>query len=134
MASDKKPVVPNKVKKEGKNKFKVEKGNDKDSEVDIDIDIEEDGDYEVEKLSVANLPENMGDGTKIRWFNNFSIKQNGAYINKKYTVTIPGLSKRGTSKLVILDSSGVPYYYDEKKINGDSFDLTDGDPAAGGAP
>ena len=133
MASEKKVVISGKVKKEGKRKFKIEKGNEKDSEVDIDIDIDEDGEYEVEKLSIVGLPEKMGDGTKIRWFNNFAIKQNGQYIKKKYTVTIPGLSKRGASKLVIMDSRGVPYYY-EGKITGDSFELTDGDPSTGKSP
>jgi len=133
MASEKKTVISGKVKKEGKGKFKVEKGNEKDHEVDIDIDIDENGDYEVEKLSIADLPETMGDGTKIRWLNNFAIKQNGKYIKKKYTVTIPGLSKRGTSRLVICGSNNEPYYY-KGTITGDTFELTDGDPGVGFQP
>jgi len=126
-----KVVIPGKVQKDSNKKFKVKK--DKNSEVDIDIEIEQDGNYEVEKLSVDGLPAAMGDGTSIRWLNNFAIKKNGQYINQKYKVTIPGLSNRGSSRLVILSGEKDPYYY-TGVITGDTFELTDGDPAGGMAP
>lgn len=133
MASEKKTIISGKVKRDGKRRFKIEKGNEKDHEVDIDIDIDEDGDYDVEKLSIDDLPKTMKDGSKIRWLNNFAIKQNGKYIKKKYKVTIPGLSKWSGTRLVICDSTGVPYYY-EGKIADDTFELTDGDPGTGMSP
>jgi hypothetical protein len=111
--------------------FKIKK--DKSSEVDVDIAIEEDGDFVVEKLSVDGLPAQMNDGKGIRWFNNFSIKKNGQYINQKYKITVPGASNLGNSKLVIFDGNGDPYYYTGAIVN-DTFDFTDGDPAVGAAP
>lgn len=131
MANQPKVVVPGKVQQNSSKKYKIKK--DKDSEVDVDIEIEEDGTYEVDKLSVDGLPTHMHDGTAIRWFNNFAIKKNGQYINQKYKITIPGISSMGSSKLVIFDGNGDPYYYTGPIIN-DTFELTDGDPAAGGAP
>jgi hypothetical protein len=131
MANQNKVEVPGKVQKDSNRKFKIKK--DKSSEVDIDIEIEADGDYVVEKFSVDGLPTTMFDGTAIRWFNNFGIKKNGQYINQKYKVTIPGISNMGSSKLVIFDGNGNPYYYTGEIIN-DTFELTDGDPAIGGAP
>lgn len=126
-----KVVVPGKVDKSSNRNFKIRK--DKASEVDVDVEIEEDGDYTVEKLSVDGLPEKMYDGTIIRWLTNFAIKKNGQYINQRFKVTIPGLSNRGTSRLVIFDGNGNPYYY-TGDIVGDTFELTDGDPAGGMAP
>ena len=132
MARQNKVVVPGKVQKTNSKKFKIQK--DKESEVDVDIEIEEDGDYEVDKLSVDGLPTNMYDGNPIRWFNNFAIKKNGQYINQPYKVTIPGLvSLLGSSKLVIFDGNGDPYYYTGAIVN-DTFELTDGDPSAGSSP
>lgn len=132
MANQSKVVVPGKVQKDNNRKFKIKK--DKASEVDVDIDIEEDGDYQVDKFSVDGLPTHMYDGNLIRWFNNFGIKKNGQYINQKYKVTIAGLvNLLGSSKLVIFDGNGNPYYYTGEIVN-DSFELTDGDPSAGGAP
>jgi len=131
MANQYKVVVTGKVQKESSNKFKIKK--EKNSEVDIDIEIEEEGDYQVDKLSVDGLPTQMYDGNLIRWFNNFSIKKNGQYINQKYKVTIPGVSNLGSSKLVIFDGNGDPYYYTGAIVN-DTFELTDGDPATGQAP
>ncbi len=131
MANRNKKVIPGKVQKENNRKFKIKK--DKSSEVDIDIDIEEDGDYDVEKLSTDGLPTNMYDGTPITWFNNFSIKKNGKYINQKYKVTIPGISNMGKSRLVIFEGNGDPYYYTGAVVN-DTFELTNGDPAAGSGP
>lgn len=126
-----KVIVPGKVQKENNRKFKIKK--DKNSEVDVDIEILEDGDYLVDKLSVDGLPTTMNDGTPIRWFNNFSVKKNGQYINQPYKITVPGLSNRGASKLVIFDGNGAPYYYTGAIVN-DTFEMTDGDPAVGGAP
>ena len=132
MADQNKVVVPGKVQKDSNRKFKIKK--DKASESDVDIEIEEDDDYQVDKFSVDGLPTNMHDCNSIRWFNNFGIKKNGQYINQKYKVTIPGLAGllRG-SKLVIFDGNGDPYYY-TGAITNDTFELTDGDPSAGGAP
>ena len=90
MADQNKVVVPGKVQKDSNRKFKIKK--DKTSEVDADVEILEDGDYQVDKLSVDSLPTTMYDGNPIRWFNNFSIKKNGQYINQKYKITIPGIS------------------------------------------
>lgn len=132
MADQNKVVVPGKVQKDSSRQFKIKK--DKDSEVDVDIEIVEDGDYEVDKLSVDGLPSTMYDGNPIRWFNNFSIKKNGQYINQKYKVTIPNLaSLLGNSRLVIFDGNGNPYYYTGEIVN-DTFELTDGDPAPGSSP
>jgi hypothetical protein len=75
----------------------------------------------------------MHDGTPIRWFTNFAIKKNGQYINERFKVKIPGISNMGSSRLVIYDGNGDPYYYTGAIID-DTFELTDGDPAAGGAP
>jgi len=131
MADQNKVVVPGKVQKDNSRKFKIRK--DKDSEVDVDIEIEEDGDFQVDKLSVDGLPTHMYDGNPIRWFNNFAIKKNGQYINQKYKVTIPGISNMGSSRLVIFDGNGNPYYYTGEIVN-DTFELTDGDPGAGSSP
>lgn len=125
-----KVVVPGKVKKDKDNnkKYKIEK--DKASESDITIDIVDDGDYEVEKLSVEGLPANMTDGNPITWINNFAIKKNGQYINQRFFVTIPNI---GSSKLIIFDGNGNPYYY-TGEIKNNRFELTDGDPAIGQWP
>lgn len=126
-----KVVIPGRVDKSNSRKFRIKK--DKTNEVDIDIEIVDDGDYEVDKLSVDGLPEAMHDGVPIRWFNNFAVKKNGQYINQRFKVTIPGISNMGNSRLVIFDGNGNPYYYTGEIIN-DTFELTDGDPAVGGAP
>jgi hypothetical protein len=124
----KKIVIAGKVDRLTSKKFKIKK--DKASEIDADIDIEEGGDYEVEKLSVDELPTHMKDGTAIRWFNNFAIKKNGQYIRQRYSVTMTGLS---SVNVVICDSSGEPYYY-KGSVKDDTIELRDGDPAIGGAP
>jgi len=133
MANQNKVPIPGKVQKDSKirKRFKIKK--DKNHEVDVDIEIEEDGDYEVEKFSIDGLPATMHDGHPITWFNNFGIKKNGQYINQKYKVTIPGISKMGTAKLVIFDGNGDPFYYTGEIVN-DTFEMTDGDPASGRAP
>jgi len=123
-------VVPGKVDRLNKKKFKIKK--DKASEIDADIDIVEDGDYEVEKLSVDGLPTHMPDKTPIRWFNNFAIKKNRQYINQKYFVTIRGLASP-TSRVVISNGKGDPYYY-EGNVSNDTIELMDGDPAIGSGP
>src|SRR5262245_46443456 len=120
MANQGKVVIHGKVQKDSNRKFKIKK--DKTSEVDVDIEILEDGDYEVDKLSVDDLPTNMYDGTSIRWLNNFAIKKNGQYINQKYKITIPGLSNRGNSRLVIFDGNGDPYYYTGAIVD-DTFEM-----------
>jgi len=125
-----KVVVPNKVKKDKDHpkKYKIEK--EKNSESDVTIELTGTGDYDVEKLSVDGLPAVMNDGVAIRWINNFSIKKNGQYINESYFITIPNV---GTSRLVIFDGNGNPYYY-TGEIKNNTFEMTDGDPAAGMAP
>ena len=131
MADQHKVVIPGKVQKDSNRKFKIKK--DKTSEIDADVEILEDGDYQVDKLSVDSLPTHMYDGYPIRWFNNFSIKKNGQYINQKYKITIPGISNMGSSRLVIFDGNGNPYYY-TGAITNDTFEMTDGDPGVGGSP
>ncbi|HSL45614.1 MAG TPA: hypothetical protein VK897_19425 [Anaerolineales bacterium] len=133
MARQRKIPVPGKVRRESNRRFKIDKGNGP-NEVDIEVEILEDGDYLVEKLSLdEDLPTHMHDGNPIRWLNNFSIQKNGQYINQPYRVTIPGLSNRGKSRLVIYDGNGDPYYYTGPIID-NTFELTDGDPAGGLAP
>lgn len=133
--------VTGKVRDRGNGRFQIEKG-DQPNETDIDLDLPADDNYEVDKLRTNvggpnGLPREI-DGKTIRWFNNFSIKQNGNYIKKKYTVRIPELSARlGKGKLVIYSDTHEPklYYYDGSiNYNDGSFELEDGDPAAGGAP
>lgn len=126
-----KVVIAGKVDKASSKKFRIRK--DKSNEIDVDIEIDEDGDYTVDKLSVDGLPTTMNDGTAIRWFNNFAVKKNGQYINQRFKVTITGISNMGNSRLVIFDGNGNPYYYTGDIVN-DTFELTDGDPAVGGAP
>jgi hypothetical protein len=134
-AMQNKVVIPNKVQKvgTGNRKFKIMK--DKGNEVDADVEIvddpkDKDITFEVVKLSVDGLPPTMHDGKPIRWFNNFAIRRNSEYINERYFVTIPGL---GSSGVVIFDGNGDPYYYTGSVTN-DTIELTDGDPAIGGAP
>ena len=137
MAKPEKIVAPDKVRKDKNNnkKFKIEKGNQP-NEVDIEIDILGTGNYDVDKLKVDDVEKEypqMPDGKPIRWLNNFSIKQNGRYIQQTYKVTIPGLSKRGDSILVIYSEADGLYPY-QGKIDGDTFELSDGDPATGMSP
>ena len=132
--------VPGKVQNQGSGKFKIDRG-DQPNEVDVDLDLPVTGSYVVEKLRAHaggpnGLPAEI-DGKTIRWFNNFSIKENGNYIKKKYIVSITNLrEKLGNGKLVIYSENHDPklYYYDDSKIKGDTFELDDGDPGAGGAP
>ncbi|MCE9647523.1 MAG: hypothetical protein K8S20_16135 [Chloroflexi bacterium] len=123
-----KVVVPGKVEKINKRKFKIKK--DKGSENDLTVEIVEDGDYQVEKLSIDGLPATMVDGNPIAWFNNFAIKKNGQYINQRFFVTLPSI---GDSKVIIFDGNGNPYYY-TGTIENNTIELTDGDPAIGKWP
>ena len=132
--------VSGKVQNKGNGNYKIDKGNGPD-EVDVDIDLKGSNNFEVDKLETDTLPKTIEDpDTKkpvaIRWFNNFSIKENGKYIKKKYTVKIDQLqAKLGNGKLVIYsDTHTPPLYYYDGTINGDSFDLDDGDPGAGAGP
>ena len=127
----KKVVVAGKVQRASSKKFKIKK--DKENEVDIDVEIDEDGTFEVDKLSLDDLPTHMHDGTPITWFNNFAVKKNGQYINERFKVTIAGISNIAPSRLVIFDGNGDPYYYTGAIVN-DTFELTDGDPAIGKGP
>lgn len=127
----KKVVVSGKVNKSSSKKFRIQK--EKGSEVDVDVEIEEDGAFEVDKLSIDDLPTHMHDGNPITWFNNFAIRKNGQYINERYKVKIAGISNLGSSRLVIYDGNGDPYYYTGAIVD-DTFELTDGDPATGKAP
>ncbi|MFT3894726.1 MAG: hypothetical protein QM730_24110 [Anaerolineales bacterium] len=131
-----KKVIAGKVQKNSSKNFKIQK--QKDTERDVDIDIEEDGTYEVEKLSVDDLPTKMEDGTDILWFNNFSIKKNGQYINQSFKVTIAGLSAVRAEKknIVIWDgnsNNGKPWIFSGDVID-DTIELTDGDPSVGQNP
>jgi hypothetical protein len=125
-----KVVVPGKVEKDKSNNKKYKIYKDKSSESDITIELTGDGEYIVEKLSVDGLPAAMTDGNPIRWFNNFAIKKNGQYINERFFVTIPD---GGSSRLVIFDGNGNPYYY-TGEIKNNTIELTDGDPAGGFSP
>jgi hypothetical protein len=121
-------VISDKVTRPEKNnnrKFKIDK--DKSSESEVMVEVVEEGQYTVEKLSVEGLPEKMHDGNTIDWLNNFGIKKAGQYINQRYKVTISGISGK---QLVIYDGNGDPYYY-TGKVENDTFELTDGDPAIG---
>ena len=134
MVNQNKTVVPGKVQKDSDKKFKIKK--DKGSEVDIDIEIEQSGEFDVEKLSTDGLEDLKYENQSIRWFNNFSIKKNGQYINQKFKVKIDNLSSllaEDNSVLVIFDGNGDPYKY-TGTITDDTFELTDGDPAVGRAP
>ena len=127
-----KVVIQGKVEKHKDHKKKYVIKKHKDHEVDVTIELTGDGEYIIEKLSVDGLPTAMHDGVPIRWFNNFSIKKNGQHINERYLVTISnGVS--GSSRLVIFDGNGNPYYYTGEIKNG-TFEMTDGHPAAGWAP
>ena len=121
-----KVVVQGKVEKHSNKKFKVKAH--KKTEVDIDIEIDNEGEYEVEKLSIDNLPTTIN-GNKITWLNNFAIKEAGNYINQPYKVRIPGI---GNKRVVLLDnnSNGNPYYYTGPIVN-DTIELSDGDPGIG---
>lgn len=125
-----KVVIPGKVEKHKSHNKKHIIRKHEDHESDVTIELTGEGDYIVEKLSVDGLPAAMIDGTPIRWFNNFSIKKNGQYINERFFVTIPD---PGKSRLVIYDGNGNPYYY-TGDINNGVIELTDGDPAGGFAP
>jgi hypothetical protein len=125
-----KVIVPGKVEKNKDNQKLYKIKSDKSHESDIEIELTGDDGYEVEKLSVDGLPAAMIDGNPIRWINNFYIKKNGQHINELFFVTIPDI---GSSRLVIFDGNGNPYYY-TGDIKNNTFELTDGDPAIGRSP
>lgn len=131
--------VSGKVQNKGNGNYKIDKGNGP-NEVDVDIDLHGSNNYEVDKLETDTLPKTIdgpdGNPVFIRWFNNFSIKENGKYIKKKYTVKIDQLqAKLKGGKLVIYsDTHTPPLYYYDGTINGDMFELEDGDPSTGAAP
>ena len=122
-----KVVVPGKVEKQSNRKFKIK--TQKSNEKDVDIDIVDDGEYDVEKLSVDEVPTTMSDGKTITWLNNFAIKKGNSYINQPYKVKIVGL---GSKPVVILDnnSDGKPYYFTGPIVD-DTIELSDGDPGIG---
>lgn len=132
MANPDKRVIRGKVQRENNRRFKIQK--DRRDEVDIDIEILQEGNYQVDKLDTDRLPDSMPDGQAIHWFNNFSIKKDGAYINQRYRVKIPGIHNMSPSKLVIFNGNGELYYYEGIIEPDDTFELTDGDPAVGGSP
>ena len=132
----KKVVVPGKVEKDKTNsrKFKISK--DKISEVDAVVEIVDDPKdvgitFEIDKLSVDELPATMHDGNSIHWLNNFAIRRGTEYINQRYFVTIAGLG--AAKSVVIFDGNGDSYYYTGAVTN-DTIELTDGDPAVGTSP
>lgn len=124
-----KVVIQGKVEKHNTDKKKFKVKAHKPHEVDADIEIVDDGDFQVDKLSVDDLPAAMSDGAPITWLNNFAIKKGSDYINQRYKVTIAGLGK---GRVVLLDgnSAGNPYYFTGPVTN-DSIELSDGDPAIG---
>lgn len=126
--------ITGKVQKDNNNrkKFKVLKSDQALAhEVDVDIEVEADGDYQVERLTLPDASVKFN-GQAVRWFTNFSIKENGNHINKSYKVTIKDLSaKLGSSQLVVYYGSGDPV---EISHDGDTFTLTNGDPAPGSVP
>lgn len=133
--------VDNKVKKDKDKDWKFTIEPALPSEVSVEIDLEVSGTYEVDKLETETLPTKMPDpdNMPIRWFNNFSVKENGNYIKKKYKVHIADLRaklKEKDSKLVIYSDTHVPklYYYEGAIDANDTFELTDGDPGSGQAP
>jgi hypothetical protein len=130
---NKSPIETINSEKGNGKKFKIKKDKSKDSDGDIEINVSADG-YVVESLSLVGLPDKMADGTSIQWFHSFAVKKNGQYLkDESYSVTIKGLSNRGKSQLVVLDSSGILEYF-KGTISGDTISLTDGDPAIGRAP
>lgn len=144
MAFEKKPlsgkVKKSEEKKNGRKKikFKVEKGkpNERDADIEIDVDENNTDDFKVECYSTDDLPATIansdGATTPITWFNNFSVKKNGSY-DVTYKVTIPGISNLGKSGLVIYYGSGDPQYF-TGRIENDTIELTNGDPATGKSP
>ena len=131
----KQDIVPGKVIKLSNKQFTIEK--DQASEVDLEIDMLVDGNYEVDKLKLDGLPTEFpqpdGKSIPIVWYNNFSIKLDSQYVKQIYKVTIPGLSKRAESILVIYDNTNGLYEY-KGNIVDDTIELTDGDPGVGHAP
>lgn len=123
-------------KKDGKYKIKQNK--------DIDIEIIDEGtdEYEVEILDMADLPPTVQHGDQalnITWYNNFSIKKGNEYINQRYKVKLPGAKAlRDDGKFIVLfdgnSNNGNPYIFTGTVNDDDTFELTDGDPAMGGAP
>ena len=130
--------VGNKVKKDKDKDWKFTIETAEPNEVEIELDLLTSSSYEVDKLETETLPTQMPDKKPIRWFNNYSIQENKKYIKKKYNVIIPGLQsklKEKNSRLVIYSDTHDPkLYYYEGTINGDTFELTDGDPANGMSP
>jgi hypothetical protein len=130
------------IQNNGNKKFKIPRTpNSKERDVDIEVaGDEDDADFEVQKLSVVGLDDDL-DGQTIEWFANFAINKrstNHQPINQTYKVTITGLSAVRTAgkKIVILDSNapqGKPYVF-RGPVNNDTIELTDGDPAVGGSP
>ncbi len=120
-----------------KKKFRIPQSNDaKEIKVDVDIAIVDDGDYLVERLSLPDTAIKFN-GQDIRWFTNFAIKTRSdkqPIKNKSYTVTIKGLADKlaeKNSQLVVYYGSGDPVAVTS---SGDSFTLTNGDPAPGMVP
>lgn len=124
----------------GNKKFKLKKVKDTEREADIEIlGNEPDADFEVQKLSVDDLPKKLGNDD-ILWFNNFSIRKRStnAYINQAYKLKIVGLAavRAANKNVVVLDRSaanGVPYVF-RGSITDDTIELTDGDPGIGSSP
>ena len=124
----------------GNKKFKIRKVKDTEREADIEIlGDDPDSDFEVQKLSVDDLPAKLGDDD-ILWFNNFSIKKrsSNSFINQSYKVKIAGLAavRAANKRIVILDGNatdGIPYVF-TGPITDDTIELTDGDPGVGSSP
>ena len=124
----------------GNKKFKLRKVKDTEREADIEIlGDDPDADFEVQKLSVDDLPSKLGKDD-ILWFNNFSIKKrsSNSYINQRYRVRIVGLAavRTANKKVVILDGNavnGIPYVF-TGPITDDTIELMNGDPGVGSSP
>ena len=123
-------------KKDGKYKIKQNK------EIDIEIVDEGTEDFEVDMLDMTDLPPTVQHGDQtlaVTWYNNFSIKKGGNYINQSFKVKLPGAKTlRDSGKFIVLfdgnSNNGNPYIFTGNIADDDTFELTDGDPAIGSGP
>lgn len=89
-----KTIIPNKVEKlDGGKTWRVQRVAP--GEQDVLLEFSESVDYEVVKLSIADLPQQDQDGRPIKWINNWGIKHgsgsgSGGWVaHVDYTVFLP---------------------------------------------